>query len=51
MDEFNSIQKWVKVNEPGVLQYELTVGLPEKNSGADIVVIREVFVILTLEPQ
>ncbi|KAB5558424.1 hypothetical protein GE09DRAFT_1119236 [Coniochaeta sp. 2T2.1] len=43
VDEFNHIQKWVKANEPGVLQYELTKGLPEKNSGADVVLIREVY--------
>lgn len=43
LEEFESISKFVKANEPGVLRYELHRGLPEKNGGADIVVIREIY--------
>ncbi len=46
LEEFDRISKFVKANEPGVLRYELTRGIPEKNGGADIVVIREMFVLL-----
>ncbi|KAJ9165538.1 hypothetical protein NKR19_g370 [Coniochaeta hoffmannii] len=43
LEEFDRISKFVKANEPGVLRYELTRGIPEKNGGADIVVIREIY--------
>lgn len=36
--------KYVKANEPQVLQYELRRGLPEKNNGLEQVVVREVSV-------
>jgi hypothetical protein len=45
LEEFDTISRFVRANEPGVLRYELTRGVPEKNGGADIVIIREVLVL------
>ena len=46
LEEFDTISRFVKDNEPGVLRYELAKGIPEKNGGADVVVIREMSVLL-----
>ncbi|KAK1765749.1 hypothetical protein QBC33DRAFT_134181 [Phialemonium atrogriseum] len=43
VDEFRKMEVYVKANEPQVLRYELRRGLPEKNNGVELVVIREIY--------
>ena len=38
------MEVYVKANEPQVLRYELRRGLPEKNNGVELVVVREMSV-------